>query len=236
MFKAAGSKVDYKIGTMIEVPRGALIAGQLAKTAEFFSFGTNDLTQMTFGISRDDAQVCWDTCRWLWGCVLVGMVVIRISESVDQLCVVVPVSKCAASASICVTFSRPIIMLLLLMCLLPFTHSLLYTPPPSLLPPLTPQAKFLQYYTKNGLLALDPFETVDSTGVGELIRLAVARGREARPNIELGICGEHGGDPKSIELFEAVGLDYVSCSPLRVPIARLAAAQALLKLQKAGKA
>lgn len=97
------------------------------------------------------------------------------------------------------------------------------------------QAKFLQFYTKNGLLALDPFETVDATGVGELIRLAVARGRETRPDIELGICGEHGGDPKSIELFEAVGLDYVSCSPLRVPIARLAAAQAFLKAQKAGK-
>jgi len=150
---AAGTKVDYKIGTMIEVPRGALIANQLAQTAEFFSFGTNDLTQMTFGISRDDAQ-----------------------------------------------------------------------------------AKFLQYYTKNGLLALDPFETVDTVGVGELIRLAVARGRETRPDIELGICGEHGGDPKSIELFEAVGLDYVSCSPLRVPIARLAAAQAFLKAQKAKKA
>jgi pyruvate,orthophosphate dikinase len=151
--KAAGTKVDFKIGTMIEVPRGALIAGTLAKTAEFFSFGTNDLTQMTFGISRDDAQ-----------------------------------------------------------------------------------AKFLQFYTKNGLLGLDPFETVDFVGVGELIKLAVARGRETRPDIELGICGEHGGDPKSIELFEQVGLDYVSCSPLRVPIARLAAAQAFLKLQKAKKA
>ena len=100
----------------------------------------------------------------------------------------------------------------------------------------SPQAKFLQFYTKNGLLALDPFETVDATGVGELIRLAVERGRKTRPDIELGICGEHGGDPKSIELFEAVGLDYVSCSPLRVPIARLAAAQAFLKAQKAKKA
>eukprot|EP00775_Hariotina_reticulata_P006369 gene6369-6601_t len=149
---AAGHPVEYKIGTMIEVPRGALRAGDLAKTAEFFSFGTNDLTQMTFGISRDDAQ-----------------------------------------------------------------------------------AKFLQYYTKNGLLALDPFETIDAVGVGELVRLAVERGRATRPNIELGICGEHGGDPKSIELFEAVKLDYVSCSPLRVPIARLAAAQAFIKEQKAAK-
>ncbi|KAF6253488.1 pyruvate phosphate dikinase [Scenedesmus sp. NREL 46B-D3] len=150
VFAATGSKVDYKVGTMIEVPRGALRAGDLAKTAEFFSFGTNDLTQMTFGISRDDAQ-----------------------------------------------------------------------------------AKFLQYYTKHGLLALDPFETVDALGVGELIRLAVERGRATRPDIELGICGEHGGDPVSINLFEQVKLDYVSCSPLRVPIARLAAAQAFLKARKA---
>lgn len=153
VFAATGGKVDYKIGTMIEVPRGALRAGDLAKTAEFFSFGTNDLTQMTFGISRDDAQ-----------------------------------------------------------------------------------AKFLQFYTKNGLLALDPFETIDAVGVGELVRLACERGRTTRPDIELGICGEHGGDPKSIELFEAVKLDYVSCSPLRVPIARLAAAQAYLKAKKAQKA
>lgn len=149
VFKAAGATIPYKVGTMIEVPRGALRAGELAKEAEFFSFGTNDLTQMTFGISRDDAQ-----------------------------------------------------------------------------------AKFLQFYTKNGLLPLDPFETLDATGVGELVRLAVERGRATRPDIELGICGEHGGDPKSIDFFESVKLDYVSCSPLRVPIARLAAAQAALK-QKA---
>jgi len=146
VFKATGQTVPYKVGTMIEVPRGALRAGDLAKTAEFFSFGTNDLTQMTFGISRDDAQ-----------------------------------------------------------------------------------AKFLQFYTKNGLLPLDPFETLDAVGVGELVRTAVERGRAARPEIELGICGEHGGDPKSIEFFESVKLEYVSCSPLRVPIARLAAAQAVLK-------
>jgi pyruvate,orthophosphate dikinase len=143
---AAGVDVDYKVGTMIEVPRGALQAGALAEVAEFFSFGTNDLTQMTFGISRDDAQ-----------------------------------------------------------------------------------AKFLKFYTHNGLLATDPFETIDFDGVGELVRLAAERGRAARPGIELGVCGEHGGDPKSIELFERLGLDYVSCSPLRVPIARLAAAQALLR-------
>lgn len=147
---ASGQTVNYKVGTMIEVPRGALQAGKLAEVAEFFSFGTNDLTQMTFGISRDDAQ-----------------------------------------------------------------------------------AKFLSYYVKHGILETDPFETIDTVGVGELIKLAAARGRATRPDIELGICGEHGGDPKSIEFFEAVGLRYVSCSPLRVVIARLAAAQAALKLQHA---
>ncbi|KAH7479441.1 Pyruvate, phosphate dikinase 1, chloroplastic [Phytophthora ramorum] len=144
-----GKSFDYKVGTMIEVPRGALQAGKLAEVAEFFSFGTNDLTQMTFGISRDDAQ-----------------------------------------------------------------------------------AKFLSYYVKHGVLEKDPFETLDQEGVGELVRLAVERGRASRPKIELGICGEHGGDPRSIEFFEKVGLKYVSCSPMRVMIARLAAAQAALKLKK----
>ncbi|KAG6609704.1 pyruvate, phosphate dikinase [Phytophthora cinnamomi] len=144
-----GKSFDYKVGTMIEVPRGALQAGKLAEVAEFFSFGTNDLTQMTFGISRDDAQ-----------------------------------------------------------------------------------AKFLSYYVKHGVLEKDPFETLDQEGVGELVRLAVERGRATRPKIELGICGEHGGDPQSIEFFEKVGLKYVSCSPMRVMIARLAAAQAALKLKK----
>ncbi|EEY66171.1 pyruvate, phosphate dikinase, putative [Phytophthora infestans T30-4] len=144
-----GKSFDYKAGTMIEVPRGALQAGRLAEVAEFFSFGTNDLTQMTFGISRDDAQ-----------------------------------------------------------------------------------AKFLSYFVKHGLLEKDPFETLDQEGVGELVRLAVGRGRATRPEIELGICGEHGGDPQSIEFFEKVGLKYVSCSPMRVMIARLAAAQAALKLKK----
>lgn len=94
------------------------------------------------------------------------------------------------------------------------------------------QAKFLTHYTKAGLLALDPFETIDAVGVGELVRIAVERGRATRPDIELGVCGEHGGDPKSIAFFESVGLDYVSCSPLRVPIARLAAAQAHLIAKK----
>lgn len=148
----AGTKVDFQVGTMIEVPRGALQAGKLAEIAQFFSFGTNDLTQMTFGISRDDAQ-----------------------------------------------------------------------------------AKFLSYYVKHGILEKDPFETIDTAGVGELVQLAAERGRRTRPSIELGICGEHGGDPASIEFFEKVGLKYVSCSPLRVPIARLAAAQAALNLKKASK-
>ncbi|KIZ07928.1 pyruvate,orthophosphate dikinase [Monoraphidium neglectum] len=145
-----GKEVPYKVGTMIEIPRGALRAGDLARTAEFFSFGTNDLTQTCMGISRDDAQ-----------------------------------------------------------------------------------AKFLAHYMKTGILAVDPFETLDTLGVGELVRIAVERGRKTRPDIELGICGEHGGDPASVAFFEEVGLDYVSCSPLRVPIARLAAAQAVLRAKKA---
>lgn len=144
----SGQSINYKVGTMIEVPRGALMAGKLAELAEFFSFGTNDLTQMTYGISRDDAQ-----------------------------------------------------------------------------------AKFLSHYVKHGILETDPFETIDPEGVGELVKIAAERGRATRPKIELGICGEHGGDPKSIEFFETVGLKYVSCSPLRVVIARLAAAQASLKMK-----
>eukprot|EP00198_Chlamydomonas_reinhardtii_P013235 XP_001702572.1 pyruvate phosphate dikinase [Chlamydomonas reinhardtii] len=143
---ATGEKVPYKVGTMIEVPRAALQAGPLAERADFFSFGTNDLTQMTYGISRDDAQ-----------------------------------------------------------------------------------AKFLTTYTHNGILQSDPFDTLDVVGVGEMVRIAVERGRAAKPDLELGICGEHGGDPNSIAFFNKVGLDYVSCSPLRVPIARLAAAQAAIK-------
>ncbi|GLC39948.1 Pyruvate, phosphate dikinase 2 [Pleodorina starrii] len=147
---ASGIKVRYKVGTMIEVPRAALQAGLLAERADFFSFGTNDLTQMTFGISRDDAQ-----------------------------------------------------------------------------------AKFLSHYTRQGILQTDPFDTLDVIGVGEMVKIAVERGRATKPTLELGICGEHGGDPASIAFFNKVGLDYVSCSPLRVPIARLAAAQAAIKAAKA---
>ncbi|TSD87451.1 pyruvate, phosphate dikinase [Mycobacterium sp. KBS0706] len=142
-----GIKLDFLVGTMIELPRAALRAHELAETAEFFSFGTNDLTQTTFGISRDDAGT------------------------------------------------------------------------------------FLPDYTRAGILEQDPFVTLDRDGVGELVSLAAERGRKTRSGIKLGICGEHGGDPASIHFCESVGLDYVSCSPYRVPIARLAAAQAALKAE-----
>ena len=138
------SKLHYQVGTMIELPRAALKAGEIAETAEFFSFGTNDLTQTAFGISRDDA------------------------------------------------------------------------------------ASFLSIYTAKGILPADPFVSLDRDGVGELIRIAVERGRKVRPKLKLGICGEHGGDPASVAFCHEVKLDYVSCSPFRVPIARLAAAQAAL--------
>jgi pyruvate,orthophosphate dikinase len=143
--QAAGVEVDYKFGTMIEVPRGALTAGEIAKYAQFFSFGTNDLTQMAFGYSRDDAE-----------------------------------------------------------------------------------GGFLLAYVERGILPANPFQTLDVAGVGQLVRTAVEKGRAERPNLKIGICGEHGGDPDSIHFFDEVGLDYVSCSPYRVPIARLAAAQAAL--------
>jgi pyruvate,orthophosphate dikinase len=141
----AGVTVDYKFGTMIEVPRGALTADEIAAEASFFSFGTNDLTQMTFGYSRDDAE-----------------------------------------------------------------------------------GGFLLKYVEDKILPVNPFQTLDRTGVGALMRIAVEKGRKTRPEIELGICGEHGGDPESIAFCHEIGLDYVSCSPFRVPVARLAAAQAAL--------
>jgi pyruvate,orthophosphate dikinase len=138
------AKLNYQVGTMIELPRAALLAGEIAETAEFFSFGTNDLTQTTFGISRDDA------------------------------------------------------------------------------------ASFLGAYTSRGILTSDPFVSIDRDGVGELVRIGLQRGRKVRPKLKVGICGEHGGDPASVAFCHEVGLDYVSCSPFRVPIARLAAAQAAL--------
>ena len=145
LIAAAGVDMKYQVGTMIEIPRAALTAGEIAKEAEFFSFGTNDLTQMTFGFSRDDA------------------------------------------------------------------------------------AKFLGAYYENKIYESDPFQHLDQIGVGKLVKMAAHDGRETRPDLGLGICGEHGGDPTSVEFCHNVGLDYVSCSPFRVPIARLAAAQAAIK-------
>jgi pyruvate,orthophosphate dikinase len=152
VFAERGRKVKYAVGTMIEIPRGALTADQIAQTAEFFSFGTNDLTQTTFGISRDD----------------VGTV--------------------------------------------------------------------LHTYLDEDIYDVDPFVSIDRAGVGELMKIAVERGRRTRPNLKLGICGEHGGDPSSVEFCHALGLDYVSCSPYRLPIARLAAAQAALRDRRAAEA
>jgi pyruvate,orthophosphate dikinase len=138
-------RVSYTVGTMIEVPRAALVADRIAEVAEFFSFGTNDLTQMALGLSRDDA------------------------------------------------------------------------------------GRFLPVYTEKGIYAKDPFVSLDVAGVGALIEIAIEKGRKARKGLKVGICGEHGGDPDSIRFCEEAGLDYVSCSPYRVPVARLAAAQVVLE-------
>jgi pyruvate,orthophosphate dikinase len=142
VFKEKGTKIDYMVGTMIELPRAALVADEIAKEAEFFSFGTNDLTQTTFGFSRDDVN------------------------------------------------------------------------------------KVLPTYLAEGILKQDPFAALDQEGVGQLVRMATERGRKTRPNLKVGICGEHGGEPSSVEFCHRVGLNYVSCSPFRVLTARLAAAQA----------
>jgi pyruvate, orthophosphate dikinase len=145
IFAERNEKIDHMVGTMIEIPRAALIANKIAESAEFFSFGTNDLTQMTFGYSRDDA------------------------------------------------------------------------------------GKFLPIYIEKGILKHDPFEVLDQEGVGQLVEMACKKGKESRPDIKLGICGEHGGEPSSVDFCHRTGLDYVSCSPFRVPIARLAAAQAAIQ-------
>jgi pyruvate,orthophosphate dikinase len=146
VMKEKGVEFAYKFGTMIEIPRAALTATEIAKVAEFFSFGTNDLTQMTFGYSRDDAE-----------------------------------------------------------------------------------RGFLLTYVTNGILPVNPFQSIDQDGVGRLMKMAVDEGRAVRPDLEVGICGEHGGDPDSIEFCHTIGQNYVSCSPFRVPIARLASAHAALK-------
>ncbi len=161
-----GAQVDYKFGTMIELPRAALTAGQIAQLAEFFSFGTNDLTQTTFGFSRDDAE---------------GKFLLRYVDGLPKLDV----------------------------------HG-------NALHDAEGKAEVVK------ILKVNPFQTIDREGVGRLVEYAVKEGRAANPDLELGICGEHGGDPDSIAFFEGVGLDYVSCSPFRVPVARLAAAQAKL--------
>jgi pyruvate,orthophosphate dikinase len=145
VFEEKGATVDFLVGTMIEIPRAALTADLVAEHAEFFSFGTNDLTQMTFGYSRDDA------------------------------------------------------------------------------------GKFLPIYIEKGLLKNDPFQTLDQEGVGQLVEMGTQKGRQTRSDLKVGICGEHGGDPDSVEFCHRVGMNYVSCSPFRVPIARLAAAQAALR-------
>ena len=146
VMKEEGVDVHYMFGTMIEVPRAALTAAEISQYAQFFSFGTNDLTQMTYGYSRDDAE-----------------------------------------------------------------------------------GKFLLQYVERGILPENPFQSLDQVGVGRLVRLCVEEGKAANPDLEIGICGEHGGDPKSIDFCYRAGLNYVSCSPFRVPVARLAAAQATIR-------
>jgi pyruvate, orthophosphate dikinase len=141
----AAKRLDVTIGTMVETPRAAVRSDEIAEEADFFSYGTNDLTQMTFGFSRDDVE-----------------------------------------------------------------------------------GRMMNAYLEQGLLKRNPFETIDQAGVGQLVLDSVARGRTTKPGLKLGVCGEHGGDPESIEFFYKAGLDYVSCSPFRIPIARLAAAQAVI--------
>ena len=143
-----GMELSYSVGTMIELPRAALVADKIAAYADFFSFGTNDLTQTTLGLSRDDS------------------------------------------------------------------------------------ARFLPIYVEKKIYPDDPFQTLDIEGVGQLVKLAIERGRSVNPKLKIGICGEHGGDPRSIEFFNSIGLDYVSCSPFRVPIARLSAAHSAIKAQQ----
>jgi pyruvate,orthophosphate dikinase len=146
VLEEAGVEVDYKIGTMIEIPRAALTADAVAQYADFFSFGTNDLTQMTYGFSRDDVGV------------------------------------------------------------------------------------FVPEYVEREILDNDPFQVLDQTGVGQLVKMGVEKGRSAKPDLKIGICGEHGGEPRSVKFCYSVGMNYVSCSPYRVPVARLAAAQAAIEV------
>ena len=148
IFAKKKTRIDYKVGTMVEVPRACLTADEIAEEAQFFSFGTNDLTQITFGFSRDDA------------------------------------------------------------------------------------GKFIKEYVDKGVFEKDPFISIDKNGVGQLMKMAIEKGRKTRPNIKLGICGEHGGEPRSVEFCNELGLDYVSCSPYRLLIAKIAAAQGKIKQGK----
>jgi pyruvate, orthophosphate dikinase len=152
VLKGRGVEIDYTVGTMIEIPRAALTADEIARQADFFSFGTNDLTQTTLGFSRDDAE-----------------------------------------------------------------------------------GKFLTHYLKTDLLKSNPFAQLDQTGVGQLVAMGVQKGRSVKPQLKTGICGEHGGEPTSVKFCHRVGLNYVSCSPYRVPVARLAAAQAVLEERATAK-
>jgi pyruvate,orthophosphate dikinase len=152
VMKKTKVKIDYKVGTMIEIPRAAITADEIGTVAEFFSFGTNDLTQTALGMSRDDA------------------------------------------------------------------------------------GKFLGYYVENGIYAFDPFQRIDEDGVGKLMKIGVDLGRKARKNLKIGICGEHGGEPNSVEFCHKTGLNYVSCSPYRVTVAKLAAARAAIKEKKGERA
>ncbi|MFW9882265.1 MAG: putative PEP-binding protein, partial [Candidatus Thorarchaeota archaeon] len=149
IIKDSGVELEYKFGTMIEIPRAALTADEIAIEAEFFSFGTNDLTQMTYGFSRDDAE-----------------------------------------------------------------------------------GKFLPVYLNKEILVENPFETIDQDGVGKLMKMALELGKQTRPDLKTGICGEHGGEPNSIKFAHSIGLDYVSCSPYRIPVARIAAAQAAIEQEQ----
>ncbi|MBR4805508.1 MAG: pyruvate, phosphate dikinase, partial [Bacteroidales bacterium] len=147
VYKKMGVEIKYTFGTMIEIPRAAIMSDRMARTAQFFSFGTNDLTQMTFGFSRDDVGA------------------------------------------------------------------------------------FMQDYINKKIIAADPFQSIDKDSVGKLVEMGVKGGRTTNPNLKCGVCGEHGGDPASVEFFHSIGVNYVSCSPFRVPIARLAAAQAAIKAE-----
>jgi pyruvate,orthophosphate dikinase len=174
-------KLDYMVGTMIELPRAAIRADEIAEEAEFFSFGTNDLTQTAYGFSRDDAgKFIMEYMQQSEYCINCGGVLEK-----DLSC---------------------------------------------------PSCKTIFEFRQSNILDFDPFQTLDQSGVGDLVKIGIERGRKTRPNLKVGICGEHGGDPASVEFCYLNGFDYVSCSPYRIPIARLAAAQARIKEMEGNRA